>query len=589
MKRGWGDLPSELLLLIMSYMEAKDLARLADVNYHWRRVSEDDTLWKPLLIRDYELPKSTKIKNNRSWIDEYKTLKFESPVMLCEDLRDCALGVVDVSFSPDGRFFCTTAMDASFKIWTATTPTYLLHERCLSESLDWKQALYSQFSPDSKRLLVCGLKNSERGEVAVFSVNDEECEVHSVCRAPNNPSDFTCCCLATFLSASFLKLGSTMLGVNVGKSNGTFLTNDNSKINFSSVIGSSTTQIFLCSAVSPWDHVNEAFLCPILRLLNRHGGLCRLTALGRYIPPRLRGVVLLAEEARAENKTLTVKAGELAQNVREGATKEEVRNELRRRLEELSATSECSCIACMDSHEKSATEREIPLCYCGCHRDDDRLLIHAYGETDSTPPRAIAFKIVSGEMVARAARHRCSIDQEDRAERTRESRQDADDIEDQLSSILALFDLPDYVIDMQAYVMGLTLSLNHKFLFVNMVHGRYDPERTFSCVGEVRQINLESLSFDGSYFGHFARFTDRFQCSLGGHYLASPSLGGARVWSRDYNCLIAKLDHTHGASAVAVEPINGEMVVTADRTDGKIRIWRSKKFLKKLAARKVWG
>lgn len=62
MKRGWGDLPSELLLLIMSYMEAKDLARLADVNYHWRRVSEDDTLWKPLLIRDYELPKSTKIK-----------------------------------------------------------------------------------------------------------------------------------------------------------------------------------------------------------------------------------------------------------------------------------------------------------------------------------------------------------------------------------------------------------------------------------------------------------------------------------------------------------------------------------------------
>lgn len=73
--------------------------------------------------------------------------------------------------------------------------------------------------------------------------------------------------LATFLSASFLKLGSTMLGVNVGKSNGTFLTNDNSKINFSSVIGSSTTQIFLCSAVSPWDHVNEAFLCPILRFV----------------------------------------------------------------------------------------------------------------------------------------------------------------------------------------------------------------------------------------------------------------------------------------------------------------------------------
>ena len=37
-------------------------ARAGAVNYHWRRVGEDDSLWRPLFIRDFKMPKTAKLK-----------------------------------------------------------------------------------------------------------------------------------------------------------------------------------------------------------------------------------------------------------------------------------------------------------------------------------------------------------------------------------------------------------------------------------------------------------------------------------------------------------------------------------------------
>lgn len=68
MNEGWGELPTELLLMVMSYLEAKELARLGNVNYHWKRVGEDDSLWKRLFYKDFtwnsETPK--KVSNCNS-------------------------------------------------------------------------------------------------------------------------------------------------------------------------------------------------------------------------------------------------------------------------------------------------------------------------------------------------------------------------------------------------------------------------------------------------------------------------------------------------------------------------------------------
>ncbi|VDK44294.1 unnamed protein product [Gongylonema pulchrum] len=221
---GWGSLPSELLLMIFSHLEARELARLGNVNYHWRRVSEDDSLWKHLFYRDFtrntEAEKKgwvgscpnpfrsggeqggltgrganvgpsksftekkltriaqtslfirSEIEQVRArWIDEYKLLKVEPPIILTESLRDCPDGLAHVAFSNDGQLFCTTACDASFKIWTATSPVYLLDERYMDDALGWERTLSSQFSVDNKRLLVLGVKFGGNGEIAVYSID----------------------------------------------------------------------------------------------------------------------------------------------------------------------------------------------------------------------------------------------------------------------------------------------------------------------------------------------------------------------------------------------------------------------------------
>lgn len=61
----------------------------------------------------------------------------------------------------------------------------------------------------------------------------------------------------------------------------------------------------------------------------------------------------------------------------------------------------------------------------------------------------------------------------------------------------------------------------------------------------------------------------------------SASLDGGRIWSREYHCIIGELPHVGGAAAVALNPVDGTMAVSVGKTDGKIKIWRSKKFLRR--------
>ncbi|VDK67467.1 unnamed protein product [Onchocerca ochengi] len=193
MSEGWDNLPTELLLMIMSYLEAKELARLGNVNYHWKRVGEDNSLWKYLFFKDFTQNSQTYRKVCERWIDEYKLLKFEPPITLTESLRDCPDGLSHVAFSDDGQLFCTTANDASFKIWTATSPVYLLDERYMDDALGWERALSSQFSADNKRLLVAGVKFGGIGEIAIYSVDEDSSSIHFLCRVLNNPPEVGAC------------------------------------------------------------------------------------------------------------------------------------------------------------------------------------------------------------------------------------------------------------------------------------------------------------------------------------------------------------------------------------------------------------
>ncbi|CAG9531964.1 unnamed protein product [Cercopithifilaria johnstoni] len=562
MSEGWDGLPTELLLMIMSYLEAKELARLGNVNYHWKRVGEDDSLWKYLFFKDFTRNSQTYRKVCERWIDEYKLLKFEPPITLTESLRDCPDGLSHVAFSDDGQLFCTTANDASFKIWTATSPVYLLDERYMDDALGWERALSSQFSADNKRLLVAGVKFGGVGEIAVYSVDEDSSSIHYLCRVLNNPPEVGAC----WYNSSYIFSGDIYF------------------FNRNSVVGTSVSQIWICSSLSPDAVGNESVMSPVFRILNRGGSYCQMIKLGRFVPSRLRGVVVLAEEAAIEHKTLTSKANELVSDELSG---NERRNEMKKRIEEISPDWETECSSCKNWHlinedgniGDSSRVTYAACCPCFCHENDHRLLIYATGDNEFSPPHRIAFKIVDGNMIAEKIYPETESwpKREERSSGRRHRRQEFE--EAQLSAIMSMVDFPDHIIDMKAYIMGMTLSLDQKYLYVNVTHDNYGGSSQFAYLAEICVINLSTMIIEKSYIGHFATCVERFGCSVGGHYVASASVDGGRIWSREYHCVIGELPHAGGAAAVALNPVDGTMAVSVGKTDGKIKIWRSKKFL----------
>lgn len=51
-----------------------------------------------------------------SWRNEYQRLTHETPTHLSETLLEHSDEVLDVSFSHDGKLFCTTSKDATVKV-----------------------------------------------------------------------------------------------------------------------------------------------------------------------------------------------------------------------------------------------------------------------------------------------------------------------------------------------------------------------------------------------------------------------------------------------------------------------------------------
>ncbi|VDN02971.1 unnamed protein product [Thelazia callipaeda] len=569
MCEGWDDLPTELLLMIMSHVEAKELARLINVNYHWKCVGEDDSLWKNLFFRDYTRSRKTYIKVCKRWIDEYKLLKFESPVALTESLRDCSNGLSHVAFSSDGQFFCTTANDASFKIWTATSPVYLLDERYLDNSLGWERALSCQFSTDNKRLLVTGVKFGGSGEIAMYSIDEESLSIHYLCRVPNNPLEVGAC----WYNSSYIFSGDLHL------------------FNRDTIVGSSVSQIWICSSLSPDEVGDESVMSNVFRILNRNGAYCQMITLSQFVPSRLRGVVLLAAKAAVEKKTLASKANEL---VSQELSESEKRNEMKKRIEEISADWETKCSSCKSWHLVNDhveiydnSSEYIMCCSCFCHENDHRLLIYATGDSEYALPHCVAFKIVDGNMIAQKINPEVNFQSKEQSRSSDCHNQNLEFEVAQLRAIMSMVDLPDHVIDVKAHIMGMTLSLDQKqvplsqYLYVNVTHDSYPRSSQYAYLklfeGEVCVINLSTMTFEKSYFGHHASRVERFNCSVGGHFVASASLDGGRIWSREYHCVIGELPHAGGAAAVALNPVNGSMAVSVGKTDGKIKIWRSKK------------
>ncbi|XP_060082809.1 F-box/WD repeat-containing protein 5-like isoform X2 [Ylistrum balloti] len=164
----WGLLTDGILLVIMSYLDAKSLMSAAETCKHWYRIAHDNSLWKVLVfnkVASKDLQKRVldrakeELKHGerfRTWKDEFVRMEDEAPLVLSETLEGHTDEIYHINFSPSGNFFSTTGRDASVRVWKFGYPCTLYAENTDLDSI-LVYTRFSDFNESETLLLVAGI------------------------------------------------------------------------------------------------------------------------------------------------------------------------------------------------------------------------------------------------------------------------------------------------------------------------------------------------------------------------------------------------------------------------------------------------
>ncbi|CAA9998973.1 unnamed protein product [Nesidiocoris tenuis] len=153
------------------------------------------------------------------------------------------------------------------------------------------------------------------------------------------------------------------------------------------------------------------------------------------------------------------------------------------------------------------------------------------------------------------------------------------------------FDTVDHVIDLHGHIIGLGLSPDHRYLYVNsrpwpsnyVITNPLEPPPIAQEI-DIHVIDLLNFCEDGRMLRSHKAFTPNSECffiflDVCNDYVAS----GAEdkhgyIWDRHYRVCLGKLPHNDVVNSVAFNPVDPEMLVTTS-DDFTIKVWRSRSYL----------
>lgn len=205
----------------------------------------------------------------------------------------------------------------------------------------------------------------------------------------------------------------------------------------------------------------------------------------------------------------------------------------------------------------------------------DKYLIFTMGEKTYTPHQ-IGIKKIEGRKaheIIEGLKHR-----EDRR---------LDDDDDQLLNADEKFDSVDHTVELHGHIIGMCLSPDHRFLYVNSRawpkgYEITDPLSPPPIAQEIdiHVIDLQTLQEVGNLLQSHKAFTPNDECffiflDVSSQYIAS----GAEdkhgyLWDRHYGICLRKFLHNDVVNSVAFNPQDPEVLVTVS-DDFSIKIWRS--------------
>ncbi|GLH08287.1 Uncharacterized protein GBIM_13548 [Gryllus bimaculatus] len=186
----WNYVPDSILLHIFQYLSSRELLDVGLTCKAWRRVSLDEFLWKDLLYSNFKIDPSVGIAPDKtSWLHEYKRLTYHIPIVQTENLKDHSHQVLHVSFAHNGSMFATCSKDGYVLVWESNYPASIKYHHDM-KVFSWKYTQFSQFNQSDTLLLVSGVHfgtpHSTSGEIAVFSLQGS---FDLQCRVMNKPYD----------------------------------------------------------------------------------------------------------------------------------------------------------------------------------------------------------------------------------------------------------------------------------------------------------------------------------------------------------------------------------------------------------------
>ncbi|TGZ48936.1 Uncharacterized protein DBV15_03380 [Temnothorax longispinosus] len=568
----WYVMSDSILLSIFQYLSPRELMTAGAVCRSWYRVSRDEFLWKYLFYRTYKIdPDVGIVPGKTSWLGEFKRLAYHTPLIETEVLKEHSHQVLHVSFSHNGKMFATCSKDGYILVWQSQYPVTIkyLHDM---KTFSWKYTQFSQFNCTDTLLLVSGVHfgtpHSTSGEIAVFRVAPG---FDLQCRVVNKPYDI----FGTWYSERYLLSGNLHWLAHLVTPAPAESTEQQSQPSSSNTKEEKGNPPSHKDLLSPSGESNSS--------QTQEEPVYYITS-SRIQYSKLEGAF--------SNWRKLGDGFEYASPIQYNQEYRQVEMQKKAHSESDSESETPQWEEESESGESSITEE--------CDTDElannpEKLLIFTTGSKTYTPHK-VGFKRINVVTFPRRLDPGPSLRERIAQQKRERERQNTPPMEDWLNyeSVADKFDKIDHLIDLHGHIIGMGLSPDHRYLYVNtrpwpkgyVITNPLQPPPIAQEI-DIHVIDLVTLKQVGTMLRAHKAYTPNNECffiflDVCNEYVAS----GAEdkhgyLWDRHYGICLAKFPHSDVVNSVAFNPRDPEMLVTTS-DDYTVKIWRSRAMVKAL-------
>ncbi|XP_055644237.1 F-box/WD repeat-containing protein 5 isoform X2 [Toxorhynchites rutilus septentrionalis] len=629
----WVFIPEPVFAKIFFGLEPKDILNAGQTCKRWNKLSRDDYIWRKYFQREFNVDVNISLKPGaESWRCEYKRLTDNVPMVMTDVLTNHSHQVLHVSFSHNGKMFATCSKDGFVIVWNSAYPS-TIRDSYDMRKLSWKYTQFSQFNQSDTLLLVSGVHfgspHSTSGEIAVFTVQNG---FRLKCRVTNRPYDI----FGTWFSDQHLLSGD---------------------LNWLAHLVS-TSILWLNKANQEVDSEHTPIRNQMYKFYNRNASSIRAIMVANC-PWLNDDIASKNEETGTEGPSGSRGAGDRSSNDDEEEDKrignplshyqmnqdqamEDVYragreidldfpyvplenhdyaspihylDEFRREYEDSFYESSDDCLDDDDDQEDddmSEVDDLDNLC--------PKYLIFSTGSKTYTPHQ-IGFKRIGSVNFPRrldpgpSLKERIALRERQRELEVIMREMSQEEIRLQYilqnetppvepnwanyESVADRFDVVDKLIDLHGHIIGMGLSPDHRYLYVNsrpwpknyVIRNPLEPPPIAQEI-DIHVIDLMTLKKVGTMLRAHKAYTPNTECffiflDVCDSYVASGAEDmHAYLWDRYYGVCLAKYQHGDVVNSVAFNPRDNEMLVTTS-DDYEIKIWRSLSQAKKLGIQPV--